>query len=205
MVTKVFSSFDRGWMDSGWILGLIQGVLAICSVQGGCAELSNVCKPAGTREKGCSDGLACGPCSVRRGEERTSSQLRGHGPGTEGPGHPVLRISLPTPQPKVKQALAQSFVICKAQTRTEKKNPKCTKYSLEEMQRRVMVRISLSEDEEARGMDGFCAQSWMSPCMAGEVSRCDFVERRPARSALSNLIVCQLQSQHCYGVIFIPT
>lgn len=27
----------------------------------------------------------------------------------------------------------------------------------EEMQHRVMVRISLSEDEEAGGMDGFCA------------------------------------------------
>lgn len=66
MGNKVFS-FSGGWMDPGWILGLIQDILAICSVQFGRAELSNVCKPAGTKEKGCSEGLACGPCSVTRG------------------------------------------------------------------------------------------------------------------------------------------
>lgn len=152
LVTKVFSSFSVGWTYPGWILGLIQGILAMCLVQGGCAELSNVCKPAATREKGCSEGLACGPCSVRRGKERTSSQLCRHGPGTEG--H-LIQFSMSSSLPhNHKSSKLLSFVICKAWTRTEK-NAKCTKYS--PGRNATQVRISLSEDKEARGMDGFCA------------------------------------------------
>ena len=128
LVTKVFSPCNGGWMDPRWILGLIQAVLATCLVQGGCAEPSDVCKPAGTREKGCSEGLACGPCSVRRREERMSTELCGHGLGAEG--H-LIHFSMSPSQPhnhKSSKLLPKSFAICKVWTRTEKK-PKCTKCS----------------------------------------------------------------------------
>jgi len=166
-------------------------------------QWSNVCKPAGTREKGCSEGLACGPCSARRGGERTSSQLHGHRPGTEGQllhfsTSPHLPPNLPT---KSQATCCSSHLSSVRPGPGQEKSLNGPNAAWEEKQ----CRVSLSEDEEGRGMDGFCAQSWMSPCVAGPVSCWYFMEQRAARSAVSNLLLCQLQSQHCYEVICIHT